>query len=346
MGSQLGCFCYFFAGIGKHFSIGKVNAKMRIKIVARLLIIMMLLMLSTWTLGNAKQNEFHSTSANTLLNQVAQAYQSPPVSARVDSVWKLIPALNGTKLNMTKTMNGWNAQESGATLLVFDQIPPAVDTAAFRDVPIYRGNPLKRQIALMFNVAWGEEYLPKIVSILKNKHVKATFFIDGKWASTHQIMLRELVKAGMELGNHGYQHHLFSKMSKLQMMTDLSKTNAIIKSITGTSPILFAPPAGDFNTLAVKVAAGLGMRTVLWTVDTVDWRRPQPEVIAMRVLMKKTPGVLVLMHPTLPTTSALPVIIDNLQKEKYQIVSVSELLNPNRPRPNNLQGALDGLRSP
>ena len=307
---------------------------------------MMLLMLSTGTLGNAKQNEFNSTSANSLLNQVAQAYQSSPINARVDSVWKLIPALNGTKLNITKTMNGWNAREPGATLLVFDQLPPVVDTAAFKNVPIYRGNPLKRQIALMFNVAWGEEYLPKIVSILKNKHVKATFFIDGKWASTHPIMLRELVKAGMELGNHGYQHHLFSKMSKLQMMTDMSKTNAIIKSITGTSPILFAPPAGDFNTLTVTVAAGLGMKTVLWTVDTVDWRRPQPEVIAMRVLMKKTPGVLVLMHPTLPTTSALPIIIDNLQKEKYQIVSVSDLLNPNRPRPNNLQEALDGLRSP
>ncbi len=285
-------------------------------------------------------------SSKTLLTQIGSAYLKPPINARIDPVWKLIPALNGVRLNPVDSMMGWNQKTPELTPLAFDQIPPAISTEKFTDVPIYRGNPEKRQIALMFNVAWGEEYLHSILATLKKYNVKATFFVDGKWASTHQSLLRSILNSGMELGNHGYQHHLFSGLSKMQMVSDISRTNAILHSAIGVNPVLFAPPAGDFNPLTVKVASSLGMKTILWTVDTIDWKRPQPEVIAMRVLIKKTPGALVLMHPTLPTSQALPSIITNLQKEGYQLVTVSELLSPIRPVPKNMKEAMVGLRSP
>ena len=338
-------FCFFW----QHSFYGKVEAKLRNSVLTRGTLAVMFAFFPVFATAAAAPGTMAASvvppgSERALLQQVAKIYQAQPVNARIDPVWKLIPALNGASLNVPKTLVGWNKKDPLTTPLVFDQVPATVATDAFV-APIYRGNPMKRQMALMFNVAWGEDYLPKILTTLKQYHVKATFFIDGKWASTHQSQLREIAKAGMELGNHGYRHHLFGSLAKAQMQTDLTLTNTIVQNVTGITPVLFAPPAGDYNALAVKVASTLGMKTVLWTVDTVDWRRPQPEVIAMRVLMKKSPGALVLMHPTAPTAAALPVLIDNLQKAGYQLVSVSDLLSPTRSLPKILKEALASLRS-
>ena len=89
---------------------------------------------------------------------------------------------------------------------------------------------------------------------------------------------------------------------------------------------MFAPPSGDFNQQTVSVAAELGYKTVLWTVDTVDWQRPAPTVIIDRVIGKVKNGALVLVHPTKPTLEALPVILDHLANMGYQCVTVTELL--------------------
>lgn len=340
-----GCFCYFLSSNGAHFPKGRCD-----KVKARLLTTMIMSTMFSGMAMNplcmASQKPGIQDSPNIILMRIDKACQKQAVNARIDPVWQLIPALNGVRLNQKDSMIGWNHKSLELTPLAFDQIPPSIGTEKFSDSPIYRGNPEKRQIALMFNVAWGEEYLNSILATLKKYNVKATFFIDGKWASTHQSLVKTILNSGMELGNHGYQHHLFSGLAKVQMAADISKTNAILHSAAGVIPTLFAPPAGDFNLLTVKVAASFGMKTILWTVDTVDWKRPQPEVIAMRVLMKKSTGSLVLMHPTLPTSQALPSIITNLQKEGYHLVTVSDLISPVRPVPKNIKEALASLRSP
>lgn len=303
-------------------------------------------MIVTMLTMGVDRSEAQTPVDTTVLQKVADGYLKPPENAQIDQVWKLIPALNGLELDRQQTALHWNKENPATTKLVFRQIPPAVPTSAFPHEPIYRGNGQKRQMSLMFNVAWGEEYLPSILKTLSKNHAHATFFLDGKWASQHPDFVKQLIKSGMELGNHGYNHHLFSRLSKTQMTADLTKANSAILAASDRQPTLFAPPAGDFNQTAVKVAAGFGMKTILWTLDTVDWRRPQPEVIAMRVLMKKNPGALVLMHPTSPTAKALPGIIKNLQIEGYQLVTVSDLISSFRPHPNTLQAALDGLRLP
>ena len=340
-----GCFCYFLSLISAHFPNGRCD-KVKVKLLTILIMSAMLTGSGMESECMASQKQIVQGSPNPILMRIDKACQKQAVNARIDPVWRLIPALNGVRLNQKDSMMGWNNKNPELTPLAFDQVPPSIGTEKFFDYPIYRGNPEKRQIALMINVAWGEEYLNSILATLKKHNVKATFFIDGKWASTHQSLVKTILNSGMELGNHGYQHHLFSGLAKMQMIADISKTNAILHSATGVMPVLFAPPAGDFNLLTVKVAASLGMKTILWTVDTVDWKRPQPEVIAMRVLIKKSPGSLVLMHPTLPTSQALPSIITNLQKEGYQLVTVSDLISPIRPVPKNIKEALANLRSP
>ncbi len=273
------------------------------------------------------------------LREVAKRYNAPPIDARVDAVWKLIPGLNGVRLNIPDTAKRI-ATEGSQAPLVFEQIPPGITGRDFVAQPIYRGNPQKRQMALMVNVAWGTEYVPKILKIFERLHVRATFFLDGSWAAKSGPMVKMIAAAGMELGNHAYTHPQMSRLTRVQMVSQIERTNAAIWRTTGVKADLFAPPSGDFSNMVVRVAAGLGMKTILWTIDTIDWRKPSPTLIVSRVAGKRTPGALVLMHPTAPTVAALPELIGILQRDGYSLVTVSQLLSPVRPVPATIKDAL------
>ena len=278
-------------------------------------------------------------SAEAQLQEIARRYDAPPIDARIDPVWKLIPGLNGIRLNIRDTEKGMATQGYQAPL-VFEQIPPAVSGKDFVAQPIYRGNPQKRQMALMVNVAWGAEYVPDILKIFERWHVRATFFLDGSWTAKNAAVAKMIAAAGMELGNHAYTHPNMSRLSRVSMISQIERTNTAIRRATGVKTDLFAPPSGDYNDMVVRVAAGLGMRTILWTVDTIDWRKPSPAVIVSRVAGKRAPGALVLMHPTAPTVAALPELIAVLRKDGYSLVTVSQLLSPVRPAPATVREAL------
>lgn len=275
--------------------------------------------------------------ARQLLQRVAKALDAPPIDARIDSVWQLIPELNGIHLNVQATLRNWDGL---ATRMAFEQVAPKTTMADLVAAPIYRGNPAKRAMALMFNVAWGTEYVSRILQILREYHVQGTFFLDGSWTKRNPVVARAIVAAGMEVGSHAYNHPMMSKLTREQMISQLTRTNGAITAATGRPVTLFAPPAGDFNNMVVRVAAGMKMKTVLWTLDTIDWRRPAPSVIMRRIVSRKTPGALVLMHPTAPTVAALPGMIRQLQQAGYHLVTVSQLLSPVRPAPATLRDAL------
>ncbi|PWI58274.1 hypothetical protein BM613_04665 [Sulfoacidibacillus thermotolerans] len=273
-----------------------------------------------------------------VLAKIAQYYNAEPINPRVDSVWKLIPGLNGVRLDIPATLAAAK-QNSAQIPLIFQQIPPSISLNDYVAEPIYRGNPQKRQMALMINVAWGTEYIPQILSILRQNGVRATFFLDGSWAKKNPEVAKSIVLAGMEIGSHAYNHPMMSRLSREQMINQLTKTNEAIFHATGQHITLFAPPAGDFNNLVVQVAAGMKMKTILWTLDTIDWRKPSPTVIVSRIVKRRTPGALVLMHPTEPTVQALPEMIRSLKQDGYQLVTVSELLSSVRPVPKTLAEA-------
>lgn len=276
------------------------------------------------------------------LERVAAQFDRPPVSARLDPVWKMIPELNGVQLDIPATLR--SAGTHGDVHLIFAQIAPQVRMADLVAAPIYRGNPGKRQMALMFNVAWGTEYVPEILAILKSHGVRATFFLDGSWTKGHPSVAREIAKAGMEIGNHAFNHPMMSRIGRLSAISQIERANTVIEQATGHKPALFAPPAGDFNETTVAIAAGLHMKTILWTLDTVDWRRPPVRTILNRIVPRREPGALVLMHPTAPTVAALGPMIVALQKDGYVLVTVSQLIDPERPVPATLSAALSQMR--
>lgn len=192
--------------------------------------------------------------------------------------------------------------------------------------PFYQGMTEEKMISLTINVDWGEEYLPDMLKILEKEDVKATFFLTGRWAKEHPQLAKKIADDGHEIGNHAYSHTSPNSMSYEENREEILKSAAAIKEATGVETTLYAPPSGEKESQVLKAAHSLGYQTILWSIDTVDWKRPAATVISERVLKKAHAGGIVLSHPTYPTVEALPTILQGLKKAGYSLVTVSQII--------------------
>lgn len=254
-----------------------------------------------------------------------------PVDAKVDRVWKAVPGYNGLEVDIDKTYEAAKKKGAGDKLpFVMKQVPPKVNLNDLPPEPIYKGNPKKPMVSFMINVAWGEEFLPSILETLRKENVKATFFFDGSWLKKHVDIAKEIQKEGHELSNHAYSHKNMSTLSRSKAYEEIVKTEQLLKKELGVTNVLFAPPSGDFDAETVKIAAELKLKTVMWTLDTVDWKNPGAPAIAAKVRKNIEPGTLILMHPTQSSSAALPEMISIIKSKGLQPGTVSETLSPQR----------------
>lgn len=192
--------------------------------------------------------------------------------------------------------------------------------------PIYQGKEGEKKIALTCNVDWGEEHLPRMLETFKSHNAKGTFFLSGRWAAENPELVKAIAAGGHEIGNHGYSHPHPSRISADQNRQEISRTEKAIEQITGRKTRLFAPPYGEFDRRVLEVAEELGYKTIMWSIDTIDWQKPAPAVIVQRVSQKLHDGAIILMHPTAQTAQALPQILDEAKKQGLQPVPLTELL--------------------
>ncbi|WP_106497579.1 polysaccharide deacetylase family protein [Lentibacillus sp. Marseille-P4043] len=261
----------------------------------------------------------------------SDTFSIAPQDATIDKVWKKTPGRNGVKVNVKKSYQ--QMKKDGIfdkTLLVYDQVSPEVSLADLPPSPIYRGHPEKQMTAFLINVSWGTEYIPTMLNVLKEKNVKATFFIEGKWAKENSEFVEMIDEQGHVIGNHAYNHPDMAHLSNQEMTEQVKQTNEIIKAITGKTPKWFAPPSGSFNNQVVKIADNMNMQTILWTVDTIDWKNPTVSVMVNRVNSKLHPGAMVLMHPTAATAEGLGSLITTVKEKGYKIGTVDKLLSEER----------------
>ncbi|MDD3839256.1 MAG: polysaccharide deacetylase family protein [Clostridia bacterium] len=211
-------------------------------------------------------------------------------------------------------------------LLLFCKTPVEVFNDLLKN-PIYKGKEDQPKIAFACNVVWGTEYMPGMLDVFKDHNVKITFFIGGEWAEDNPKLLKEIVQQGHEIGNHGYSHKKHSQLTKEQNIQEIVKTEEIIKKIIGSNVDLFAPPYGDYDKQTVQIADMLGYKTIMWSIDTIDWKREGKDIIIDRVLKNPHNGAIVLMHPTQYTVEALPAIIEGLDKKGFKVVKVSDIID-------------------
>jgi peptidoglycan-N-acetylglucosamine deacetylase len=254
-----------------------------------------------------------------------------PIDAKVDRVWRAIPGYNGLGVNIEESYN--KMEKSGVfdkNKVVYEEIPPNVHLEDLVSEPIYRGNPQKAMVSLLINVAWGNEYIPEILKILNGHQTKATFFFDGSWVKKNPDLARLIKEAGHEIGNHAYSHPDLKQRSRGETLVELQRTNDIIQDTIGIKPKWFAPPSGSFNQATIQVADQLHMKTILWTVDTVDWKKPSATEMVRRVVSKVENGSMILMHPTKPVVEGLGMMITEMKEKGYQLGTVSDLMSEKR----------------
>lgn len=193
--------------------------------------------------------------------------------------------------------------------------------------PIYKGDGESPEVAITVNVVWGNEFIKPMLEMFEKENVKATFFIGGKWAENNEILLMDIVNGGHEIGNHGYGHEHMSKLSYERNLEEIKRSAEAIFNKCGINPTLFAPPYGEFNNTTLKAAEELGCTTIMWSVDTIDWRGDGVDKIISRIQKKCHDGAIILMHPTEDTVKALPEIISFVKSSGRSFVTVGELLN-------------------
>lgn len=273
-------------------------------------------------------------STNRLYQEIvrkAPHYEKPPLDAKIDSVWKSTPGYNGLKVNLEASYNNMKKNNKfEEKKLVFQQIKPKVHLNDLPASPIYRGNPEKPMVSFLINVAWGNEYLSSMLATLKKHHVSASFFLEGNWVKKNPDLAKIIVDAGHEVGNHSYSHPDLKRLSAARTRDELVRTNEVIKATTGVSSEWFAPPSGSYREETVKIADELKMKTVMWTVDTIDWQKPSPETLIQRVMGKVGNGSLILMHPTEATAKSLDRLITLIEQKGLEIDTVSKLMDEER----------------
>ena len=190
-------------------------------------------------------------------------------------------------------------------------------------------------MALTINVDWGEEFIPAILDVLDQHKARATFFVTGRWAKKNPELLKIISSRGHQIENHGYSHPHPDQISIGANQEEIKKTESIIEGIIGKKTHLYAPPYGEKGASGLKAADTLGYQTILWTLDTVDWRaNSTPEIIAKRILnpaiqfgiKPAKSGAIVLMHPKTNTVKALPVILDQLARNGFNFQTLDGLI--------------------
>lgn len=188
----------------------------------------------------------------------------------------------------------------------------------------------QKVVALTFDHSWGNKFTPSILDTLQQNNVKVTFFIMGPWAQKHSDVAKRMVADGHEIASHGYRHENYGDMTAEWVREDIQKSHNLIKEVTGVEATLIRPPNGHYSQQSLKVADELGYKTIIWNVDSLDWKNPGRDVIIERVMKRLKPGAIILMHASdtpVQTADALPILLQKIKAEGYQIVTVGELLN-------------------
>ncbi len=208
------------------------------------------------------------------------------------------------------------------------QTPSPVATPS-RMLPIYCVQQEEKRLAISFDAAWGGENTAKLLEILDEYDVRATFFLIGDWVDTYPESVKAVAEAGHEVMNHSSHHDHLAGRSREEVIADVEACNDKVEAITGVRPTLIRLPYGDYDNNALSAIRSLGMEPIQWDVDSLDWSGISADEIVERVTSKAKAGSIILCHNSAEhTPEALPTILETLMDEGYTFVPISELILP------------------
>ncbi len=196
----------------------------------------------------------------------------------------------------------------------------------------YRASTSSKRIALTFDDGPHPVYTEKILDILKEEDVIASFFMIGSNVAYYPQIAKRVASAGHEIGNHSYTHPHIKEITNEFLTEEIQKTDEILVRLGIPKPTLFRPPQGGCPADFMNVLKSTGKSAVLWNVDTRDWEHKSVEEILAVVQNSLRGGDIILFHDAVSgestTIPAIKKLIPLLKTEGYQFVTVSQLLAP------------------
>lgn len=207
----------------------------------------------------------------------------------------------------------------------YNQVVTASTTE--RKIPIYCVEEEEKKVSISFDAAWGNEQTDTLLKILEDKKVKTTFFLVGNWVDKYSDSVKKIAQKGHDVENHSDTHAHLPQLSKEGMLKEIKDCNDKIEALTGKRPTLFRPPYGDYDNNVVTATNSLDMYCVQWDIDSLDWKDPTPQQMVERIKNNLRCGSIILLHNGAKNTpEALPLIVDAIKGEGYEIVPISQLI--------------------
>ena len=180
------------------------------------------------------------------------------------------------------------------------------------------------RVALTFDDGPHPVYTKSLLDVLRERGVKATFFVVGENIPGNEKLIAQMEKDGHLIGNHTYDHADISKLSDEKNCEELQKTSDLVKQITGHGTAYVRPPFGNWKD---SMDCQVSMIAVKWTIDTLDWKSRNAAEIVNKVMQQISDHDMILMHDYYATSvEAALQIVDKLKKEGYEFVTVEELI--------------------
>lgn len=182
----------------------------------------------------------------------------------------------------------------------------------------------RKKIALTFDDGPHPVYTPMLLEGLKKRGVKVTFFLMGSAVEEYPDIVKEISEDGHLIGNHTFHHVSLENADENLIETEVLSANELIERVGGQYPQFLRPPFGQCSD---QIENETGMICVLWNIDPLDWCTPDASKVVQRVLVNAKDNGIILMHDQYKTSvTAAFTIIDELQKEGYDFVTVDEIL--------------------
>ena len=196
----------------------------------------------------------------------------------------------------------------------------------------YRASTTDKKIAITFDDGPHPVYTDKILSLLKEEEVVATFFAIGSNVEMSPSVVKHILRDGHEIGNHTYSHPAIKRITNEFLEEEIEKTDRLLAELGAPRPSLFRPPQGICPGDFLKVLKDTGKIAILWNIDTRDWAHTPSDEIVESVLSSIGGGDIILFHDSVggesTTIPAIKKLIPILKERGYQFVTVSELLSP------------------
>lgn len=193
-----------------------------------------------------------------------------------------------------------------------------------------RGGRAGREVALTFDDGPDERITPRVLDILKEYNIKATFFLVGDKVEQCPELVQRMVAEGHIVANHTYSHRSVFPMSRGEVVAEeLQRCSDAIAKHTGKCPKLFRPPFGVTNPIIAKVLKTKGLHTIGWSVRSLDTvAKHSREYICNRVVSRLHNGAVILLHDRCEEADVLlRMLIEKIEEQNYRFVALNEMFN-------------------